>query len=136
MSDELSMPELNLTETSLAETKVSVVETKEVEPLLVENKQRFVLFPIKYNDMWEMYKKHEASFWTAEEIGTGIILDFNIISKTIQHTIDALGNPTRYNHRMFRNERPCEYCIMTINMNITKMKVMPMEILYRLCIPA
>lgn len=38
------------------------------EPLLVENKQRFVLFPIKYNDMWQMYKKHEASFWTAEEV--------------------------------------------------------------------
>jgi ribonucleotide reductase beta subunit family protein with ferritin-like domain len=38
------------------------------EPLLTENPQRFVLFPIKYNDMWEMYKKHMASFWTAEEI--------------------------------------------------------------------
>ncbi|SFB73361.1 ribonucleoside-diphosphate reductase beta chain [Flexibacter flexilis DSM 6793] len=38
------------------------------EPLLEENKSRFVLFPIKYNDIWEMYKKAEASFWTAEEI--------------------------------------------------------------------
>jgi len=38
------------------------------EPLLSENKGRFVLFPIKYKDIWEMYKKHEASFWTAEEI--------------------------------------------------------------------
>jgi ribonucleotide reductase beta subunit family protein with ferritin-like domain len=38
------------------------------EPLLTENPQRFVLFPIKYSDMWEMYKKHMASFWTAEEI--------------------------------------------------------------------
>lgn len=38
------------------------------EPLLEENKSRFVLFPIKYNDIWEMYKKSEASFWTAEEI--------------------------------------------------------------------
>lgn len=27
-----------------------------------------MLFPIKHNDMWEMYKKHVASFWTAEEI--------------------------------------------------------------------
>ena len=38
------------------------------EPLLKENPNRFVLFPIRYNDMWEMYKKHVASFWTAEEI--------------------------------------------------------------------
>jgi len=38
------------------------------EVLLEENKERFVLFPIKYPKIWEMYKKHEASFWTAEEI--------------------------------------------------------------------
>ena len=38
------------------------------EPILKENKERFVLFPIKHNDMWEMYKKCEQSFWTAEEI--------------------------------------------------------------------
>src|SRR5689334_7715295 len=38
------------------------------EPILVENKDRFVLFPIKYKDIWEFYKKSEASFWTAEEI--------------------------------------------------------------------
>ncbi len=38
------------------------------EPILIENKDRFVLFPIKHRDIWEMYKKAEASFWTAEEI--------------------------------------------------------------------
>jgi ribonucleoside-diphosphate reductase beta chain len=38
------------------------------EPLLTENKDRFVLFPIKHNDIWQMYKQAEASFWTAEEI--------------------------------------------------------------------
>src|SRR5436305_14337727 len=38
------------------------------EMLLRENKDRFVLLPIKHTDVWEMYKKHEASFWTAEEI--------------------------------------------------------------------
>ncbi|ODQ81690.1 hypothetical protein BABINDRAFT_159947 [Babjeviella inositovora NRRL Y-12698] len=41
------------------------------EPLLVENKRRFVLFPIKYHEIWQMYKKAEASFWTAEEIDLG-----------------------------------------------------------------
>jgi ribonucleoside-diphosphate reductase beta chain len=38
------------------------------EPILVENKDRFVLFPIKHKEIWDMYKKAEASFWTAEEI--------------------------------------------------------------------
>ena len=39
-----------------------------VEPILKENKDRFVIFPIKHHDLWEWYKKCEASFWTAEEI--------------------------------------------------------------------
>lgn len=39
-----------------------------MEILLEENKERFVLLPIKYPKIWEMYKKAEASFWTAEEI--------------------------------------------------------------------
>ncbi len=38
------------------------------EVLLKENKDRFVILPINYPTIWEMYKKHEASFWTAEEI--------------------------------------------------------------------
>lgn len=41
------------------------------EPILKENKDRFVLFPIQHNDIWEYYKKAEASFWTAEEIDLG-----------------------------------------------------------------
>ncbi|WMJ71787.1 ribonucleoside-diphosphate reductase small subunit [Cytophagaceae bacterium ABcell3] len=40
----------------------------EIEPLLKENKNRFVLFPIQHDDIWQMYKQEEASFWTAEEI--------------------------------------------------------------------
>jgi len=42
--------------------------TKQVEPLLEENPNRFVLFPIEHDDIWSFYKKSEASFWTAEEI--------------------------------------------------------------------
>ena len=38
------------------------------EPILVENENRFVLFPIEHDDIWAFYKKAEASFWTAEEI--------------------------------------------------------------------
>ncbi|SRX52822.1 ribonucleotide-diphosphate reductase subunit beta [Aequorivita sp. CIP111184] len=39
-----------------------------IEPILQENKNRFVIFPIQHHDIWEWYKKSEASFWTAEEI--------------------------------------------------------------------
>jgi ribonucleoside-diphosphate reductase beta chain len=44
------------------------MQTTENEILLKENKDRFVLLPINYPKVWEMYKRHEASFWTAEEI--------------------------------------------------------------------
>ena len=43
----------------------------ENEILLKENKDRFVLLPINYPKVWEIYKRHEASFWTAEEIDLG-----------------------------------------------------------------
>ncbi|HCO82864.1 MULTISPECIES: ribonucleotide-diphosphate reductase subunit beta [Arenibacter] len=39
-----------------------------IEPILKENLNRFVIFPIKHHDLWDWYKKCEASFWTAEEI--------------------------------------------------------------------
>jgi len=39
-----------------------------VEPILKPNDGRFVLFPIQHDDIWQFYKKSEASFWTAEEI--------------------------------------------------------------------
>ena len=38
------------------------------EPILQENTNRFVLFPIQHDDIWSFYKRAEASFWTAEEI--------------------------------------------------------------------
>ncbi|MCA6078220.1 ribonucleotide-diphosphate reductase subunit beta [Fulvivirga sedimenti] len=47
---------------------MSEIESAVEEPILTENNTRFVLFPIKHNDIWEFYKKAEASFWTAEEI--------------------------------------------------------------------
>ncbi|CAB0010584.1 unnamed protein product [Nesidiocoris tenuis] len=40
----------------------------QMEPLLRENPRRFVIFPIEYHDIWKMYKKAEASFWTVEEV--------------------------------------------------------------------
>lgn len=42
--------------------------TTDVEPILQENPDRFVLYPIRFDDLWAYYKKAEGSFWTAEEI--------------------------------------------------------------------
>ncbi|MDX1270716.1 ribonucleotide-diphosphate reductase subunit beta [Bizionia paragorgiae] len=42
--------------------------SQELEPILQENKDRFVIFPIQHHDLWEWYKKSQASIWTAEEI--------------------------------------------------------------------
>ena len=50
------------------ETQNSAQKPTIEEPILAENKNRFVLFPIQHDDIWSFYKKSEASFWTAEEI--------------------------------------------------------------------
>ncbi|KAI8370508.1 ribonucleoside-diphosphate reductase small chain [Radiomyces spectabilis] len=49
-------------------TKKVVNPMDEEEEILKENPRRFCLFPIKYHEIWQFYKKAEASFWTAEEI--------------------------------------------------------------------
>ena len=51
------------------------------EKILIENPDRFVIFPIQHNDIWEYYKMHQAAFWTAEEIDlTGDIRDWENLS--------------------------------------------------------
>lgn len=40
----------------------------QIEPILAANRDRFVVLPIQYDTVWGMYKKAEASFWTAEEV--------------------------------------------------------------------
>lgn len=47
----------------------------QTEPILQETKNRFVLYPIQHHDIWDYYKKQEASFWTAEEIDLSQDLD-------------------------------------------------------------
>ena len=44
------------------------MSTKVIEPLLAADDNRFVMFPIQHNDIWEMYKKQVDCFWRAEEI--------------------------------------------------------------------
>ena len=59
-----------------------------MEPLLEENKDRFVLFPIKHPEIWEMYKIAEMSFWTAEEVDLYQDLrDWKNLSADEQHFI-------------------------------------------------
>lgn len=43
-------------------------EEEAEESILMEQSQRFCMFPIKYPQLWEMYKKAEASFWTGYHI--------------------------------------------------------------------
>jgi len=59
-----------------------------MEPLLAENPNRFVLFPIQNPQVWEFYKKAEASFWTAEEIDLSQDQkDWNGLNANEQHFI-------------------------------------------------
>ena len=61
------------------------------EVLLQENKDRFVLLPINYPRIWEMYKKHEASFWTAEEIDlSGDLKDWAALNDGERHFISHI----------------------------------------------
>ncbi|KAL0434490.1 UNVERIFIED_CONTAM: Ribonucleoside-diphosphate reductase small chain A [Sesamum latifolium] len=62
------------------ETERMLPEQKEIEeeeePILMDQPQKYCMFPIKYPQLWEMYKKAEASFWTAEEVD---------LSQDVQH---------------------------------------------------
>jgi ribonucleoside-diphosphate reductase subunit M2 len=63
-------------------------ELEKSDPLLMDNPHRWVMFPIQYPEVWEMYKKHEASFWTAEEIDLSQDLkDWDTLSDSEQHFV-------------------------------------------------
>merc|ERR1712045_521544 len=51
----------------ITDSKMTIKDINK-EPLLSENLNRFVILPIQYNDIWQMYKKAQASFWTVEEV--------------------------------------------------------------------
>jgi ribonucleotide reductase beta subunit family protein with ferritin-like domain len=56
---------LDIAKSSTSYQSTSAVED---EPILREEEERYVLFPIRHPDIWQAYKKAKASFWTAEEI--------------------------------------------------------------------
>ena len=61
------------------------------EPLLDEKNNRFVLFPIEHNDIWNYYKLSVANFWTAEEIDlTRDITEYNSLTKDERHFINRI----------------------------------------------
>merc|ERR1712178_424359 len=63
-------------------------ELEKSDPLLMDNAGRWVMFPIQYPAVWEMYKKHEASFWTAEEIDLSQdTKDWETLTNSEQHFI-------------------------------------------------
>jgi ribonucleoside-diphosphate reductase subunit M2 len=63
-------------------------ELEKADPLLMENPRRWVMFPIQYPEVWEMYKKHEASFWTAEEVDLSQdAKDWEALSTNEQHFV-------------------------------------------------
>merc|ERR1719262_2164363 len=53
---------------ALSQASKEYCELEKSDPLLMDNPHRWVMFPIQYPAVWEMDKKHEASFWTAEEV--------------------------------------------------------------------
>lgn len=48
------------------ESKMSNI--KKTEKLLTPDENRYVMFPIQYNDVWDMYKRQMECFWRAEEV--------------------------------------------------------------------
>jgi len=83
----------------IKEKEVSVTEHKRLElegnylqePMLQDNPNRFVLFPIQHHEIWEMYKKAEASFWTAEEIDLASDLtDWTRLNRSERHFISHI----------------------------------------------
>eukprot|EP00121_Abeoforma_whisleri_P001955 Awhi_evm1s1750 len=89
--DKNTAPAMKSLEKSLAAASLENAKKREaeaeVEPLLRPNPNRFVLFPIQYHEVWQMYKKAEASFWTVEEVD---------LSKDRSHWEDRLNDDERH----------------------------------------
>lgn len=61
------------------------------EPLLMADDKRFTMFPIQHLDLWSMYKKHVACFWTTEEIDLSQdIIDWKKLDDDSKHFISLI----------------------------------------------
>ena len=62
-----------------------------MEPILTQSNNRFTTFPITYPDLWELYKKAQASNWTAEEIDlSSDMVDWEKLTDNEQHFIKRI----------------------------------------------
>jgi len=78
---------MDLATATETKTNLNAIELNN-EPILKSNDDRFVLFPIKHRDMWDMYKKAEMSFWVAEEIDLHQdLVDWEKLTADEQHFI-------------------------------------------------
>ena len=67
------------------------MSTKVIEPLLAADDNRFVMFPIQHNDIWEMYKKQVDCFWRAEEIDlTKDLKEWDSLSQDEKHFLSMI----------------------------------------------
>jgi ribonucleoside-diphosphate reductase subunit M2 len=80
--------DLQVSSAPLSQVSQDFKALEATDPLLMDNPRRWVMFPIQYPAVWEMYKKHEASFWTAEEIDLSQdTKDWDKLSDSEQHFI-------------------------------------------------
>lgn len=63
-----NMNKNNMNKKKEIENKVFLEKKKYEEPMLMEDINRFTLFPIKHDDLWKLYKQHERAIWHAEEV--------------------------------------------------------------------
>ncbi|EEA05743.1 ribonucleoside-diphosphate reductase beta subunit family protein [Cryptosporidium muris RN66] len=72
----------------MIDNRRELLEKQKQETILLDNPFRWVLFPIKYNRLWNFYKKYEVVFWTAEVIS--YIKDLGIISEVDRRFVDSI----------------------------------------------
>ena len=62
-----------------------------LEPILTPDHNRFVMFPIQHEDIWQMYKKQVDCFWRAEEIDlTKDVDDWKTLNDQERHFISMI----------------------------------------------
>ena len=72
------------------------------EKILEPNNDRFVIFPIEHNDIWEFYKQHQAAFWTAEEVDlSNDIRDWENLSDNEKFFVKNVLMNVKFFHRDF-----------------------------------
>ncbi|XP_037923825.1 ribonucleoside-diphosphate reductase subunit M2 [Hermetia illucens] len=88
MMSELTLKSPQKSKEESIANKTNIDFDPELEPLLKENPRRFVIFPIQYPDIWNMYKKAEASFWTVEEVDLSKDMDdWNNLTSSERHFV-------------------------------------------------